>query len=154
MRRCLPRFALLALLVFVTFFYPLLAPTAHRIDQAHFDLIKGGMTKAEVEAIFGVPAGEYDWASVGMPPALFDIVKSQPHVGWSIQTTEGTLRSRASDSGNSHERTIPHVWLGRHGVCTIHIDNRQRATEFRYFWPHVEVEPPWNRWWARLRNQQ
>src|SRR5437773_11169837 len=42
--------------------YPLLAPTPHRIDQAHADLIVQGMTKEQVEAIFGVPAGQYDWA--------------------------------------------------------------------------------------------
>ena len=42
--------------------YPLLAPPAHRIDQAHCDRIKEGMTRQQVEGIFGVPAGDYDWA--------------------------------------------------------------------------------------------
>src|SRR6266581_1418040 len=42
--------------------YPLLAPTPHRIDRAHADLIVQGMTKEQVEAIFGVPVGQYDWA--------------------------------------------------------------------------------------------
>jgi hypothetical protein len=42
--------------------YPLLAPPPHRIDEAHFQLIAEGMTEAEVEAIFGVPAGSYDSA--------------------------------------------------------------------------------------------
>jgi len=49
-------------LLIVTLFYPLLAPPPHRIDEAHFQLITEGMTEAEVEAIFGVPAGSYDWA--------------------------------------------------------------------------------------------
>jgi hypothetical protein len=43
-------------------FYPLLAPTPHRIDQAHFELIQNGLTRADVEAIFGVPPGQHDWA--------------------------------------------------------------------------------------------
>src|SRR5262245_29214802 len=32
------------------------------IDQPHFDLIQDGMTRANVETIFGMPAGQYDWA--------------------------------------------------------------------------------------------
>jgi hypothetical protein len=39
------------------FLYPLLAPASHRIDEAHFQLITEGMTEAEVEGIFGLPAG-------------------------------------------------------------------------------------------------
>jgi succinate dehydrogenase flavin-adding protein (antitoxin of CptAB toxin-antitoxin module) len=53
---------LAALIAGVTFFYPLLAPTPHRIDEAHFRQIQAGMTRAQVEAIFGAPPGEYDWA--------------------------------------------------------------------------------------------
>jgi hypothetical protein len=56
------RLLLLVLVAIVIGFYPLLAPTPHRIDQAHFELIQDGMTKADVEAIFGVPPGQYDWA--------------------------------------------------------------------------------------------
>lgn len=62
MRRFISPFLLIASVVVVLGFYPLLAPTPHRIDQAHFELIKQGMAKADVEAIFGVPAGQYDWA--------------------------------------------------------------------------------------------
>jgi hypothetical protein len=36
--------------------WTMLAPPPHRIDEAHFQLITEGMTGAEVEAIFGVPA--------------------------------------------------------------------------------------------------
>src|SRR5262245_24683100 len=54
---------LLALLITsIVFFYPLLGPTPHRIDRAHADLIMERMTKDQVEAIFGVAAGQYDWA--------------------------------------------------------------------------------------------
>src|SRR5262245_24874963 len=61
MRRC-RKIVLVGAVVAVSFLYPLLAPTAHRIDRAHFDLIKDGLTRTDVEAIFGVPPGEYDWA--------------------------------------------------------------------------------------------
>ena len=51
------RIPLAALIVLITFLYPLLAPTPHRIDGVHADLITTGLTKDQVEAIFGVPAG-------------------------------------------------------------------------------------------------
>jgi len=62
MKRRFRRGMLAALIAGVTFFYPLLAPMPHRIDEAHFRQIQPGMTRAQVEAIFGAPPGEYDWA--------------------------------------------------------------------------------------------
>jgi hypothetical protein len=56
------RLILVVLIASFTLLYPLLAPPAHRIDKAHFAMIRPGMTRAEVESIFGVPSGEYDWA--------------------------------------------------------------------------------------------
>jgi len=50
------RILLSLLIASITFFYPLLAPTPHRIDQAHADLITKGMPREQVEAIFGVPS--------------------------------------------------------------------------------------------------
>ena len=57
-----PRRLIALFLVGVLGLYPLLAPPPHRIDKAHCDLIKEGMTKDEVESIFGAPPGEYDFA--------------------------------------------------------------------------------------------
>src|SRR5438128_3815124 len=62
MRHFWNRSLLAALLVLITFLLPFLAPTPHRIDRTHCELITKGMTKDQVEAIFGVPAGQYDWA--------------------------------------------------------------------------------------------
>jgi hypothetical protein len=59
---CWQKILLLTLLIGVSLLYPLLAPTPHRIDESHFSLVRVGMTEADVEAIFGVPAGSYDWA--------------------------------------------------------------------------------------------
>jgi hypothetical protein len=67
---------LLALLIAsITFFYPLLAPTPHRIAQAHADLIIAGMTKEQVEAIFGVPEGSYDWAEHEIHPVHLRLIE-------------------------------------------------------------------------------
>jgi hypothetical protein len=66
MRNWLRLFSAVALVCLLGL-YPILAPPAHRIDQAHADLIVQGMTKEQVEAIFGVPAGEYDWAELNSP---------------------------------------------------------------------------------------
>src|SRR5437870_2426231 len=50
---------LATLLVGIAFFYPLLAPIRHRIDPDHFKSIRDGMSLPQVEAIIGVPPGEY-----------------------------------------------------------------------------------------------
>jgi hypothetical protein len=58
------RISAVTALALITFLYPLGAPPRHRIDERHFKLIRPGMTEAEVEAIFGAPAGVYDWVMV------------------------------------------------------------------------------------------
>jgi len=62
MKKRIRRGLLMTLVAVVAFFYPLLAPMPHRVDETHFNLIEKGMSRAQVEAIFGVPPGEYDWA--------------------------------------------------------------------------------------------
>lgn len=59
MQRCL-RLAAAMVFVGVVFFFPLLAPIAHRIDDPHFSMIRRGMSRSDVEAIFGVKPGAYD----------------------------------------------------------------------------------------------
>jgi hypothetical protein len=159
MRRRLARLALLALLVITTFPYPLLAPTAHRIDEAHFDLIADGMTKADVEAIFGVPAGKYDWATEDYSIRHFfpENAEWSPGSEDTMVVPRLTILGRTShafDGPDGHEMIRAVVWVGRWGACTIHFDHHHRVTAARYFWPHTRIEPPWNRWWANLRGQQ
>ena len=60
MRRYLKHGVPVGLFLLVTLFYPLLAPTPHRIDEAHFKQIRIGMTLEEVASIFGAPPGKYD----------------------------------------------------------------------------------------------
>jgi hypothetical protein len=140
--------ALLALLVIVTFFYPLLAPTAHRIDQAHFDLIKDGMTKAEVEAILSVRAGKYDWATAD---EWFVYVGAYEAADQGIGICSLPVIQSAFDSDEPGQ---PSLWVGRHGACAIHFDHRQRVTARRSFSPQIRIEPPGKNWWAKLRGQQ
>src|SRR6266568_2916498 len=67
----LGRSLLVALLLMILFFYPMLAPPVHRIDSDHFALIHNGMSLDEVELILGVPAGHYDWAVPKSPSDYF-----------------------------------------------------------------------------------
>jgi hypothetical protein len=147
----LARLLLLAAVAGVGFVYPLLAPTPHRIDQNHFELIKDGMTMAEVEAIFGVPAGRYDWAepdSVGRVRiwmALGQAVQAQQgrdtHLGIRFLTGVKTF----SDGG------VNEMWVSRHGAFTVHFDANDRVA-----WKSedgVRIVPPWQRWWQSLSDR-
>src|SRR5262249_59202506 len=46
-----------------------LAQPAHRINRAAYELLREGMTQAEVEAIFGVPPGDYASVDLFVAPA-------------------------------------------------------------------------------------
>ena len=49
MKRRFGRGLLVALLLMILFFYPMLAPPVHRIDADHYALIRNGMSLDEVE---------------------------------------------------------------------------------------------------------
>src|SRR5262245_63526578 len=91
------RMLLAALIASITFFYPLLAPSPHRIDPDHFEFIVAGMTKEQVEAIFGVPAGKYDWAEDDSQPRL--------HFYFRLRQVEYMLLAANSDNRNE----MPHA---------------------------------------------
>jgi hypothetical protein len=138
MRR-LSRILLLALLVVIAGFYPLLTPTADRIDQAHFELIQVGMTRAEVEAIFGVPPGQYGWA------------EQSPPTSW-IAIFDGTASTLVIDErinrflvGWKHDVVC---WVSRHGAFAINFD-----ADGRVGWTSAcesRIVPPWQRWWKAI----
>ena len=153
------RLLVLGLTALVAGFYPLVAPLAHRIDQAHFDLIQDGMTRAEVEAILGAGSGKYDWAEVDHTDSL-----------WSIQFLRLALRAASEDvkfvyvdlSGDVDvSSAIPvsinwrpladttEQWVSRHGAFTLHFDGQVRVISRRG--PEaVRIEAPWQRWWRTL----
>src|SRR5262249_53412649 len=101
MKRRLRRGMLAALIAGVTFFYPLLAPTRHRIDEAHFRQIQPGMTRAQVEAIFGAPPGVYDCAEV------------EPYARWHFFSLSWSSITSIGDSRN---------WTSRNGCFYVHFD--------------------------------
>jgi len=44
-----------------------LAPPPHQINRESYEQIRAGMTLAEVEALLGVPPGEYHGSQTGIP---------------------------------------------------------------------------------------
>jgi hypothetical protein len=148
MRRSKLRILLIAMLVAVLGAFPLLAPTPHRIDQEHFELLKEGMTRAEVKAIFGVPAGKYDWAeadwrAIWLDLGYFRASNAQPKVSW----TE--LGVAAEDIAALVGLPLPaEQWVSRHGSFTVHFDGGGRL-DWRYS-SGSRIEPPWQRWWSAI----
>jgi hypothetical protein len=135
------RAAVVLATVTILFFYPFLAPPAHRIDQAHLDLIKSGMTEAEVEDVFGVPAGEYDWA-VAVPPNVWaDISYFRVGQTWGV---EGQKQQQIVifDIGEIKS------WIGRHGAFHVIFDRQGRVCSTGWV-GKTRIEPPWNRWWRQ-----
>jgi outer membrane protein assembly factor BamE (lipoprotein component of BamABCDE complex) len=155
MRRAWNRILLAAVIVSITFLYPLLAPTPHRIDQAHADLIVQGMTKEQVEAIFGVPAGQYDWAEEDR-----DVVLMKYRKMISVYYTQVARRTIDQDGvptqivGALH-RAKPHwpqtsmTWTSRHGSFTIWFDEGERVASTSAL-RQVHIALPWQRWWTRV----
>ena len=159
MKRRLGRGLLVILLAAITLFFPLLA-APHRIDQAHRDLIRGGMTAAEVEAIFGVPAGEYDWATRDNRLERFELAIFDMEV-IRLQMDSEQLRMDAIKRNLAQTETAlaglrisalgrdPQTWTSRHGSVTIWFDNAGCVTSVGS-WQGSHVQPPWQRWWRKV----
>ena len=157
MRRRWNRMLLAALVASITFFYPLLAPTPHRIDQAHADLIVRGMTKEQVEAIFGVPDGSYDWAEADgrarhpVHLALFDVLARERFV----TQIQAASMADGNDQMVLEELRVSPIyiqtsltWTSRHGAFIIWFDDRERVVSVNSS-TEVRIVPPWQRWWSR-----
>ena len=165
MRR-LKRGVPVGLFLLVAFFYPLLAPTAHRIDEAHFEQISAGMTLEEVESRFGAPAGSYDWAVPKDPSIMYwDVASGLEVKQASFPTITSMTVNRASDdsivwdirSAQASERLYTRIvdftvkrrsgsrtWTSRHGASTIFFDENNRVTSKS--WGETRLEPPWHDW--------
>ena len=119
-------------LLVITFFYPLLAPAAHRIDGYHFGLIQVGMTEADVDAILGMPAGVYDWASPGnesVPEFLREL-------------------DRQRRPGGPYVRT----WMSRHCGILVEFDAVGRVRD-KHGLGEIRIDYPWRRWWGLIMDQ-
>jgi len=132
----LMRATAVVLLIATLLLYPLLAPPRHRIDKAHCQLITEGMTEAEVEAIFGVPAGSYDWARPKMEAIyLLALAKARLEIEAHFE--------RLSD-GHETQR-----WISRHGAFHVAFDQHRRVVSTHHI-GLTDIEFPWRGWWQKL----
>jgi len=132
----LMRATVVVLLTVTLFLYPLLAPPPHRIDEAHFQLITEGMTEAEVKAIFGVPAGSYDWARPKME-AIYVLALAKADL-------EILAHFERLSKGHETQR-----WLSRRGAFAVSFDEHGRVVGKRHI-GSTQVEFPWQGWWRKL----
>lgn len=169
MRRFCKRGLPVALFVAITLLYPLLAPPAHRIDLAHYEQIRVGMTLEEVESRLGAPAGNYDWA---VPKNLSILIRDLSNYlaineVSSSQTVSSVVLNRASDDAivrnityaqpsqklysSIVNLTVKHrwgpsrTWTSRHGTCTIQFDENDRVA-VKSSWGESRLELPWHNW--------
>ena len=131
--------------------YPLLAPVPHRIDKTHCELIKPGMTKDEVESIFGVPAGDYDFAEQ-KPLALYTKLRkialrlrSMSSVDVSVTEQSLSLTRQTEWIGRVDWQT----WTSRHGSFSVSLGEDTRVVSTSGPW-EVRIVSPWQRWWKKL----
>jgi hypothetical protein len=146
----LARAALVVVLAAIGFFYPLLAPAPHRVDRAHFKLIRPGMTEAEVEAIFGVPVGDYDWAVQDEKWRIELLVPVPDELDSKIPADQLAFSGRTMFISGRHGPN-PHfkTWVSRHGVFYVALDQQGRVAATG-MWGEARSEPPWRRWWRKL----
>jgi hypothetical protein len=151
MKRRICRVVLAALIAGITLLFPLLAPPAHRIDEAHFKLIDKGMTLAQVEGIFGGPPGEYDWAEAD-GGAFWSVVSGRR---LAISSDFATRYYVTSARMHRYDATLMvltsdpmrrKVWTSRHGSFEIQLDEHDQVAWINH-WPEVRIVPPWERWW-------
>ena len=147
------RIMVVMLLVGMLLLYPLLAPTPHRIDEAHFELITVGMTEADVEGIFGVPAGSYDWARPNQVHLyLITLLEAQE------LAVQFELNQRVVQHEPGFRIVVPPLdtvarenknWVGRHGAFTITLDQHGRVVS-KHHLGATEIEFPWRDHWRKL----
>jgi len=141
MRHRFRRGMLAALIAGVTFFYPLLAPTPHRIDETHFRQIQPGMTRAQVEAIFGAPPGEYDWAESDGDGFLLLIDSGLIAMGGET-ANHYHVTSAILNRDPNHQS----IWTSRHGTFGIYFGENERVSWTNHR-SEVRIVPPWQRAW-------
>jgi hypothetical protein len=159
----MPRFrraALLALFVMIALFFPILAPPPHRIDEEHLALIREGMTEADVEGIFGVPAGYYDGAVVEDVSA-WDFFEErfedhQKPVVFHLNMGESLVALKRVPYfidrpivGPAVDPPVARMWVSRHGAFCIAV-NATGTVCAKGQLGTTRIEPPWQRWWRKF----
>ena len=146
MKQAIGRGLTVVLVAGITFFYPLLAPTQHRIDETHLKMIHTGMSPAEVESIFGVPPGEYDsaeWDGKAMMAHMFE------HTEW--RTSFGNFHPFAvsctipiDSAVLEDERKRRKKWISRNGSFSVQFDKNGLVCS-TWHNTFVRIVPPWER---------
>jgi hypothetical protein len=136
--------------------YPALAPVPHRIDEQHYKLIQTDMTREQVEAIFGIGPGVYDWAepepNTRMTHYSYVLVprRKQHTLDKLVATKADYVYQRASALDPRAHGLLgwSRTWTSRHGSFTIWFDDLDlvvnRSSE------SVRVVQPWQRWWTAV----
>jgi hypothetical protein len=148
MRRFRFRLLVLALAVAVIFAFPLLAPTPHRVDQSHFDLVQDGMTMAQAETIFGVPAGNYDWAEQDFDLLTLDVSRGTMSIATFFSEADRQKHRGIAVIGGKGERLAPETWISRHGTFTLAFDSEGKVIHKHQY--KARVASPWQRWWKAI----
>src|SRR5262245_53450538 len=137
-----PRLLIAGIFLSLLGLYPLLAPRPHRIDQAHFERIAKGMTREQVESIFGAPPGEYDWAEPDQVVVYFHRIRAA-HDLLAINITDQVVVHN-SDVIRVGPRDSGLVWTSRHGAFFVYFDVDDRVVSAP-FSSDVCIVPPWQR---------
>jgi hypothetical protein len=154
MKRRISRAFVVMALAAITLLMPLLV-SSHRIDEAHRNLIREGMTAAEVENVFGAPAGTYDWAVRDESEyrlAYYRVLRvyEQAIVTRSAQAL--SARKLAVALRDSNWADNAQTWTSRHGSVMIFFDQNGQVNCVSG-WHKVRVEPPWKKWLDKIKGK-
>jgi hypothetical protein len=113
-------------------------------------LIKRGMTEAEVEAIFGVPAGGYDSAVQDKQMQISVLIPTPADIDGKIPVDQLAFSGQVMFISERHGPSPQFKsWFSRHGVFHVAFDREGRVAATGS-WGKTEVTPPWKRWWQKL----
>jgi hypothetical protein len=102
---CLGAFLCVAAAIFVSLWFAT-RPT-HRIRESAIEEIKQGMTVAEVEAIFGVPAGDYSTRPVFPLYMISSLLSSAEEKTWT--SNEASICVRFDDNQQVMSATAGYI---------------------------------------------
>jgi hypothetical protein len=138
----------------ITFFYPLLAPTPHRIDEAHLKMIRNGMSLAEVESIFGVPPGEDDSAEWDLKAAMADLEQTEWRITFGnfnpyVVSCIAPIDSIVLDEELKRRKK----WVSCNGSFSVQLDTSGLVSS-TWHSKFVRIVPPWERLRRFLKSDQ
>ncbi len=88
----------------------LLTLPAHQINEEHFQKLEVGMTRAEVESLFGVPPGDYDDG----PNDFFD------HRSWERRQADWAPVNGSAPTDWGSNGFIAYVWFDENGKVSYY----------------------------------